>query len=147
MGAKQHLTVPGRYDQIRTICDFVAEGAEQAGLDDDAVFGVQLACDEACTNVIEHAYGDENVGEISVSWQVRGNKFKIIIQDRGQPFDPDLVESPAIPADPHKIEELKIGGLGIHFMRQMMDEINFTFDEHKGNTLIMVKRLSDNSAP
>jgi serine/threonine-protein kinase RsbW len=141
MGSVKRLTVPGRYDQISTICDFVAQGAEKAGLDEDATFHVQLACDEACTNIIEHAYGGEGEGVIDVSWQVNRRTLTITLQDQGRPFNPDAVESPDIPQNPDKIDQLKIGGLGLHFMRRLMDEVTFSFDTNRGNTLIMVKHI------
>jgi anti-sigma regulatory factor (Ser/Thr protein kinase) len=146
MGSANRLTVPGRYDQINAICDFVAQGAEQAGLDADAAFHVQLACDEACTNIIEHAYGGESQGDIDVSWKINRQTFTITLKDKGQPFNPNSVETPNIPQHPNEIDQLKIGGLGLHFMRRMMDELIFQFDEKSGNTLIMVKRIKPEEA-
>jgi serine/threonine-protein kinase RsbW len=146
MGRANRLTVPGRYDQINVICDFIAQGAQKAGLDDDTAFHVQLACDEACTNIIEHAYGGESQGEIEVSWQVNGRAFTITLKDKGRPFDPNSVDVPNIPQNPQELDQLKIGGLGLHFMRRMMDEVRFRFDARKGNTLIMVKRLEPEEA-
>jgi serine/threonine-protein kinase RsbW len=146
MGKVNQLTVPGQYDQIGVICDFVAQGAQKAGLDEDAVFHVQLACDEACTNIIEHAYGGENGGDIDVSWRLNNRSFTVTLKDTGRPFDPDAVDEPHIPHSPAELDKLKIGGLGLHFMRRMMDEVLFQFDEESGNTLIMVKRLSPETA-
>jgi serine/threonine-protein kinase RsbW len=146
MGSAKQLTVPGRYDQISAICSFVAQGAEKAGLDEDATFHVQLACDEACTNIIEHAYGGESEGEIAVSWQINRRTLTITLKDRGRPFNPDKVESPSIPQDPDEIDQLKIGGLGLHFMRRLMDEVTFSFDKSRGNTLIMVKHIKPQEA-
>lgn len=142
----QHtLTVPGRYDKIREICEFVSVGATQAGLDDTAVFHVELACDEACTNVIEHAYGGEDKGNIVVSWDVSNNRFQITIQDNGRPFDPNNIPKPDtdLSPTPEVIDNLKVGGLGIHFMRKLMDEVIFHFDQERGNLLVMVKQLEN----
>jgi serine/threonine-protein kinase RsbW len=146
MGSGKRLIVPGRYDQISVICDFVAQGAQKAGLDEDAAFHVQLACDEACTNIIEHAYGGESAGEIEVSWQLNQRSLTVTLKDKGQPFDPDGIETPHIPQNQAELDQLKIGGLGLHFMRRIMDEVLFQFDEKSGNTLIMVKRLAPEQA-
>ncbi len=147
MGKKQVLTVPGRYDQIKHIVQFVADGAIQAGLDEDAVFHVELCCDEACTNIIEHAYGGEDKGNILISYEVDADAFRIVIHDNGRTFNPASV-SPPLPSSPppdispnHFIEQLKIGGLGIHFMRKLMDEVHFEFDPQTGNTLVMIKKF------
>jgi serine/threonine-protein kinase RsbW len=150
MGDKNVLTVPGRYEKIKSVCDFVSAGAKQSGLKDSAIFHIELACDEACTNVIEHAYGGENKGNIVISWEKDDSQFVITIQDNGRPFNPNNVPKPTMPPapnDPNFSEEevvnsLKIGGLGIHFMRNLMDNVQFKFDEKRGNTLIMTKMIS-----
>ncbi|MCL4265736.1 MAG: ATP-binding protein [Anaerolineae bacterium] len=133
------LIIPGRYDRIQQACQFVAAGAAQAGLDDTAVFHVELACDEACTNVIEHAYAAEDAGEIRVSWEVQANRFVITIHDNGRAFDPDEVPVPATDEVPNGASGFpRVGGLGVHFMRKLMDEVRYKFDDG-GNTLVLVK--------
>jgi serine/threonine-protein kinase RsbW len=148
MGAKHVLTVPGRYEEIQKICQFVADGAAESGLDETAVFHIELACDEACTNIIEHAYGGEDKGDILISWQLKDSAFTVTFHDNGSSFDPGTVPQPALPPTPPDpesspdIENVKVGGLGIHFMRQLMDDVRFDFDEKEGNTLVLVKKKS-----
>ncbi len=142
------LTVPGRYDQIQKIVAFVTQGAREAGLDEDAIFHVELCCDEACTNIIEHAYGGEDVGMIRVRYELLADAFKMIIQDNGRPFDPDQVPPPSLPTVPANsaadstLSQPQIGGLGLHFMRKLMDEVQFSFNAGGENTLIMIKKLA-----
>ena len=133
---------PGRYTSLPEISDFVARAAQDAGLDSKGVYAVRLAVDEACTNVIEHAYGGEGEGDIRVSWHLVGDAFTITISDNGRAFDPLEVPAPTLPSQPDRLDELKIGGLGIHFMRKLMDEVRFSVDEVKGNQLVMIKFLS-----
>lgn len=145
MGKKHTITVPGRYDEIQQVCRFVAAGATQSGLDETAVFHIELACDEACTNIIEHAYGGEGVGEILISWQVKKNDFVITLHDHGRRFDPTAVPPPSLATDEtvtetEMLENLKVGGLGVHFIRQLMDEVHFHFDDN-GNELVLVKKV------
>jgi len=145
MGQERTLIVASQYDQVKRVCRFVASGAEQVGLDEDAVFHVELACDEACTNIIEHAYGEKPDGEIRVSWQVKQNDFIITIHDNGRSFDPDAIPNPAVTHlstdDTQTVADLKVGGLGVYFMRKLMDDVTYEFDASKGNTLMMVKRI------
>lgn len=155
MAAKQVLKVPGQYEAIRRICEFVSEGARDAGLDEDAVFHVELCCDEASTNIIEHAYGAESQGEITVTYEATGDEFKITLHDNGRAFDPHEVPPPSLPTVAEEsseplppddvIDSLKVGGLGIYFMRNLMDEVYFDFDTHGGNTLILVKKIPKGS--
>ena len=137
----QEISIPGQYDRIREVCKFVVGGAERAGFDEDDLFKIELACDEACTNIIEHAYGAENLGEIRVSWQFTDKAFIITITDEAQPFSPQEVPEPNVHAGPNDIDDLKVGGLGIHFMHKLMDEVSFTVDKNGGNRLVMTKYL------
>ncbi|MFO7536635.1 MAG: ATP-binding protein [Chloroflexota bacterium] len=144
MGEENTITIAGRYEQVKKACQFVARGAAAAGLDEQAVFHIELCCDEACTNIIEHAYGGEDIGEITVSYQAEDDSFVITIYDNGRSFQPESVLPPKSVRvqDPQETaENLQIGGLGIHFMRQLMDEIQFVFDKSEGNKLIMTKTI------
>lgn len=145
MGRTHTLNVPGSYANIRQVCEFVAAGAVASGLDETAVFHIELACDEACTNIIEHGYGGEGIGNISVSWQIIGSNFTITLKDNGRSFKPENVPKPPLTTTdtPPPTEDLKVGGLGIHFMRKLMDDITFTFDQTNGNTLTMIKTIPE----
>jgi anti-sigma regulatory factor (Ser/Thr protein kinase) len=144
------LTVGGRYDQIRKITSFVTSGARGAGLDDDAVFHIELCCDEAASNIIEHAYGGEELGEIVVHYWVDDDAFIVTLSDQGRPFNPDEVPEPQSinneidapePALAEYLDSLQVGGLGIYFMRKLMDEVHYSFNSPSGNRLTLVKYL------
>ncbi len=137
------FSIPSRYDRIIDVCQFVVAGAEEIGFSTDELFKIELACDEACTNVIEHAYDGEEIGEIRVKWQFAGNAFTITITDDGQPFNPGDVPQPNLTASPEDVDNLKVGGLGIHFMRNLMDEVHFFFEGNQGNRLVMVKYMTN----
>ena len=154
MSKGQTLTVPGRYDQIQVICKFVSAGARDAGLDADAVFHLELCCDEASTNIIEHAYGAEDAGPISVTYEITGQEFRVTLRDDGRPFDPDTVPEPKLPPENTEsndvalgdiMNSLQVGGLGIHFLRKLMDEVHYSFNGEHGNTLVLVKRIDQGS--
>lgn len=149
MGEKHVQTFPGRYEAIQEICQFVANGAAANGLAETAVFHIELACDEACTNIIEHGYGGEDLGQITVSWHFKDGTFTITLHDHGRTFNPNNVPKPTLPPKPEDvpdppppldIDSVKVGGLGIHFMRQLMDDVQFEFDEASGNTLTLIKK-------
>jgi serine/threonine-protein kinase RsbW len=130
------LTVPARFENLALIGEFIVSCARRAGFDDKGIFNTQLACDEACTNVMEHAYG-EGEGLVHVACTLRSNGIEIQIRDSGKPFDPNSVPLPDLDAP---LEEREVGGLGLHFMRSVMDDVRFEFDE-SGNRLTMFKRL------
>lgn len=151
MAKEKVLTVPGRYKEIKRICEFVAAGAAAAGFDEDTIFHLELCCDEASTNIIEHAYGKEGAGSIVISYGVSGDRFTIELRDNGQAFDPSGVPAPPAEmlrnaSDEEVARQLRIGGLGLHFIRNLMDEVHFTSDRRQGNRLVMVKKLPKDHA-
>lgn len=142
MAETRQLTVRGRYDCIPAVTSFVAEAAEAAGLDEDAAFHCRMAVDEACTNVIEHAYGGEDIGAIQITCTIAPGACTIEIVDHGTAFDPNVVPVPQVS---HDLEQLHPGGIGLHLMRKMMDEVDFRF-ENERNILIMKKLRSVDAA-
>jgi serine/threonine-protein kinase RsbW len=98
-----------------------------------------MALDEAFSNVVEHAYADTAPGDVEVSWFVEDGAFVVVLRDWGQIFDPMSVPEPDLAAS---LEERKLGGLGLHFMRSLMDSVHYTFDQD-GNWLRMTKALPE----
>jgi len=137
MKIKRSLTVPGRFEYLATIADFIAEAGRDAGFDQDTIFHVQMAVDEACSNVIEHAYQGQNKGDITLSCDCDKKEWVIAIFDTGRSFDPSSIPEPNLNTN---LDDIKTGGLGLYFMHQLMDEVEFSFDEQRGNRLRMVKR-------
>lgn len=132
----QTALFPGRFDSLVKIVDFVSTAAVAAGLDKRSVDAVQLAVDEACSNIIEHAYGGEEHGEIQCTCQIIPGRLTVSLRDFGAPFDPTCIPEPNLCND---IEKRTEGGLGLFLMRQLMDEIHFRFHPQLGNVLTMVK--------
>ena len=92
--------------------------------------------DEACSNIIEHAYGGENIGVIVCSCIIETDRLIIELKDTGKPFSPNEIPVPDTSAS---LDERQGNGLGLFFMRQMMDEVHFYFNPESGNVLRMVK--------
>jgi serine/threonine-protein kinase RsbW len=134
----QSLTVSSDVTNLENIANFVTRAAQQANLDEQDVFAVQLAVDEACTNIIEHAYAGTS-GDIYLTCEVEPGQCVITIRDKGQPFDPEAVPLPDLAGN---LEDRQVGGLGLYFMRKLMDEVHFSFDPEEGNQVIMIKRAS-----
>jgi serine/threonine-protein kinase RsbW len=134
---KRTRTFPARYENLEAIDQFVADAAERAGFDRCTVYQVQLAVDEACSNIIQHAYDGEGDGVIECSHIIHDEDLTIVLRDYGDPFDPSSVPEPNTEAD---LEERTGGGLGLYFIYRIMDEVTFEFDSEEGNVLTLVKR-------
>jgi len=136
MDISQTRTFPGRFDSLAAISKFVTHAAETAGLDERAVYAVQTAVDEACSNIIEHAYGGQDRGDIECTYRAGDDGLTVILRDHGRPFDPARVPEPDLHAP---LKDREIGGMGVYFMRQLMDQVHFESAPDAGNVLTMVK--------
>jgi anti-sigma regulatory factor (Ser/Thr protein kinase) len=120
-------------DEIR---EFVGDIARAGGFADKDVYNIQLAADEAASNIIEHAYERVSNGVLEISCGMRDGAIMIIMVDHGESFDPSAIPLPDLKAD---LSERKIGGLGIFLMRKLMDEVRYE-SKKTGNVLTMIKR-------
>lgn len=132
-------TYSADYKNLDSIRDFIGEAARQAGFSSKEVYAVQLAVDEACSNIIEHAYEGIPDGVIEISYQVGAGKITVVIHDHGKEFDISTVRKPNLSRD---LSEREVGGLGVYLIHKLMDEVHFESSRKHGNTLTLVKRKS-----
>ena len=132
------LTVDSRMERLGEISDFVSQAARASGLSEHQIYDVEVAVDEACANVIEHAYHGRADGTIDITCERRGKEFVITIQDFGERFDPRRIAPPKTRVP---LAKRNVGGLGLFFMRKLMDKVDFNFSPKHGNRLTMVKKI------
>lgn len=132
------ITLPADLDALARISAFVTEAAERAGLDERATWQVQLAVDEAATNVIQHAYDVDTPGDLTLGWRCEDNKFIVTLRDYGRQFDPGSIPEPDITSP---LEDRQVGGLGLYLITRLMDEVRFDFNPQGGNLLTMIKYI------
>jgi len=132
------LKVPSSTENLAMIRDFVNGIGTRAGMTLADVAKLELAVDEACANVIEHAYGPETTKEVSVRATLDEDKIEILVVDTGKGFDPSTIS-------PLSLEELvgqrKSGGLGMRLMKSLMDEVHYEMIPSEKNELRMIKHL------
>jgi serine/threonine-protein kinase RsbW len=138
MEKKFKITVDSKLENLSVIGQFIEDTLRQCQIDSpNNVHAFQLSVDEACTNVIEHAYAYSTSGEISVSCSFTGEKFTVTIEDNGAPFDPTKKPDPDVNQG---LDERKAGGLGIYFMKKLMDEVQYIRKDDK-NLLTLTKNI------
>ena len=137
MSNVQKISVNAKLDHLSDIIEFVISYAEAAGLDESAVYAVQLAIDEAFSNIVNHACKDNSSDDVECTCSLDDESLTVTFRDHGQPFDLASIPEPDLEAG---LEDRDIGGLGLYFMRKMMDEVRFDFTPDSGNILTMVKR-------
>ena len=126
-----HLTLHNEVEQIALLPEFVEAIAKEAQLDHETTFNLNLALEEAVTNVIMYAYPEGTDGLVDIKAIVDRKQISFVITDSGKPFDPTAKENVDINT---KMDERPIGGLGIHLVRTIMDTVNY---ERKGEKNIL----------
>ncbi|TFB12612.1 ATP-binding protein [Candidatus Marinimicrobia bacterium MT.SAG.4] len=132
------LKIPTQSTNLKIIRDFITDIARKAGFDELASFDIALAVDEACTNVIKHAYRGGDDKEITVKVRYDSDKIIISISDTGKGFKSELEDEAAVKK---RLNSLQRGGLGIFLMKKTMDEVVFDKDSDLMNSVKMTKYL------
>ena len=135
---KFEIELESKIDNLPVISNFVSETLSNFRADESTINKVQLAIDEASTNIINYAYSGAS-GTLKIALELVGQDIVITIRDKGKPFDPMSIASPDVSQD---LDHRKIGGLGIYFIKKLMDNVSYSFDPREGNRLILRKRLS-----
>lgn len=133
----QSIRFAAKFEFLDEIRDFVGQIARTGGFGDKDVYNIQLATDEAASNIIEHAYEGISDGVLDLSCGMESDAIRIVLIDYGLPFDPSKIPMPDLKAD---LSSRKIGGLGIFLMRKLMDEVSYEPKPDKSNVLTMIKR-------
>lgn len=135
---ERHLTIKSTTENLLKVREFIKAAAEDCLFPEETVEKIVLAVDEACTNIIKHAYNYSPDGLINISISVANKKFIVAITDNGERFDPETVPEPDIR---EYYKKKKVGGLGMYLMKKLMDEVKYsTLDDNK-NQVLLIKYL------
>lgn len=137
LGAKLHLKVETRHDELDRVSAAIDDFALEADWPLDLAFKVNLALEEVVINVMNYGH-DDGLHEIDIILTTEEDALTIEIVDDGRPFDP-LNDAP-IPDVNAELQDRNIGGLGVHLVRKMMDDVRYRREEGK-NHLTMVTSL------
>ena len=129
-----NITIPSHPKYLSVVRKMTGAVGQLYGLPEPDLEDIKLAIDEACSNVIKHAYGGDATKKIFVKYTVTKKLFKVIIEDSGMKAQIEFMQG-------RSLNDVRPGGLGIHFIRRVFD--GFRFDEHKkkGNRLILSRTL------
>jgi serine/threonine-protein kinase RsbW len=130
------LNVVAELQNLAEIRDFVEKSAAMLGVTPSIIPNLQLAVDEAVTNIILHGYRGQ-VGQIEIVVERRAEDLVISLHDYAPPFDPTSVAAPDLTLP---LAERVPGGMGLHLIRQTMDQISYRSTEAGGNQLTLVKQ-------
>ena len=108
--------------ELERLCDKCEELGKTIGLSDKSVFEINLALDELFTNIISYGFKDQKEHSIKIDITFDDNQLYMRIEDDGIPFNPMAVSPPDFQCG---IEECQVGGLGIHLIKKLMDDVQY----------------------
>jgi anti-sigma regulatory factor (Ser/Thr protein kinase) len=108
-----------------------AKMAELYGLSESTTEDIKLAVDEACSNVIKHAYGGDTHQSILLKYRMTKKGFEVLIEDNGVKVQPESIEG-------RSLNDIRPGGLGVHLIKRAFDFYQFDQRKRRGNRLRLV---------
>ena len=136
---QDELRVAATIENVARISAFVQEEARRLRLADDVVFDIDLAVEEASTNIVRHAYEPGQAGDLQVRLEAVDDELRITLTDWGKPFVADAAHL----AVDVPLEVRAAGGMGVLLIHELMDEVTRTRATAPGgpNVLTMVKHI------
>ena len=132
-----NLVLKNKVEELSRLEEFMASVTEGCNLDAAAATNINLALEEAVTNVVMYAYPEGTDGEVDIEATILDGILKFVISDDGVPFDPTAAPEADVTLG---VEERPIGGLGIFLVRKIMDSVEYC-RENGRNRLTMTKNL------
>lgn len=139
------IQTPGSGNYLPYIRAIISDLAKKVGFPEEEVAKIEMAVDEACSNVVKHAYARDKEWcwqhrdpEIRIDIRTEHGRLVIEINDHGQRFD--FANYRAVDVT-ERLEKMSTNGYGIGIMRNFMDEVQYSSNNETGNTLRLVKYL------
>lgn len=133
----KQLTLHNDVQQIELLAEYIDSIADEAGINPSLAMSLNLALEEAVTNVIMYAYPEGTDGTVDIITEANDGLLTFIIKDSGKAFDPTQKEDADVTLS---AEERQIGGLGIFLVKQIMDTVNYQRLDGQ-NILTLTKKL------
>ena len=138
MTSTHRITRAAYLQSLNDFRTFIKEHcAISPGVTNEVLYDIQLAVDEACTNIISHGYAGLEPGSIILDLDIDPDKIIVSLTDFGHSFEPGSAPMPDVNAP---LEERELGGFGLFLIRQSMDDMNYQVTED-GNKMILTKHL------
>jgi anti-sigma regulatory factor (Ser/Thr protein kinase) len=117
------IELANRLSELAHLTDRITAIGEEQGIGARASFHLQLVCDELVTNTISYGYDSDDERTIRISVTFTPDEVALVIKDDGRPFNPfQNRDSPDLTLG---VEEREIGGLGIHFVKRVMERVAY----------------------
>ncbi len=124
------IAFEARLENLRALLGWVERACAEAGVGEDAAFPLQLAVEEVAANVIHHGYDGAEAGPLRLAFRADGATVTVVIEDEAPPFDPADAPAPDLASE---WDDRRVGGLGWHLVRALMDEVRYEALPRRGN--------------
>lgn len=129
-----NLTIPAHPKYLSLVRTATVKIGELYGMDNAIIEDIKLAVDEACSNVIKHTYKGDTGKKIGIKFRNTQKTFEVIIDDNGARVQPDNIKG-------RDLEDIRPGGLGVHFIKRTFDVFAFDNKKRNGNRLRLIKYM------
>lgn len=140
MAEQLEVTLANRLDEIPRLATAIEDYCQAFGVSSKVIYNLNLVLDELITNLVSYGYDDGERHDVVVRVQLSEGRLIAELIDDGKPFNP-LQDGPE-PVLDAPLDERSIGGLGLHFVRTLMDEAHYS-REDAHNRLVLIKRLGE----
>lgn len=137
------IRLPAKLENLGNILQTIIGAASREGFDSHSLNHIELCAEEAIVNICNYAYSGEQ-GDVEVRCKVDDDYFIIEIADSGIPFDVNTLAEPDTTA---ALAEREIGGLGIFFMKKMMDDVRYRRENDQNILSLILNRRRKDSVP
>jgi anti-sigma regulatory factor (Ser/Thr protein kinase) len=134
---ERELAVPASLESVRSVGLWLHDVSREAGLPYDVVFAFDVAVHEAVENIARHGRSAGAEPRVRMLLRRDRDRVEVVISDDGVPFDPLSIPRPV---DAERIEDVVLGGRGVHLMRHFMDELHYRHEAGR-NVLTLVRCL------
>jgi serine/threonine-protein kinase RsbW len=138
------ITLPAKLDSLYESMNFVSSCARELGFSNERISEIELALEEVLVNIFNYAYRDSGLdGNVEITCKLADTQsFVIEIADTGVPFNILSVREPDVSAE---IDKRPIGGLGVYFVKRLMDDIKYKREAGKNILTLMVRKTKHKS--
>jgi len=126
-----HQRFAARSDQLRQVREWVRETAVTSGMSEERAGRVVIGVNEACMNIISHAYDDEG-GDIVLDMMQDGSLLVIQLTDFARTVDCSKIKS-------RDLDDIRPGGLGVHFIHEIMDQVEYQPGRQGSGNIVVMK--------
>jgi serine/threonine-protein kinase RsbW len=130
-----HITIPSHPKYLSVVRAVTSRMGELYRIEEATIEDMKLAVDEACTNVIKHAYKGDTSRKIILKYKITPRAFHVFIEDSGMKAQMEKIKG-------RSLDDIRPGGLGVHFIRRVFDVYEFDEKRKTGNRLKLIKYMS-----